>query len=174
MDIEDLIQKGKYKSLKRRLEKDKDIDINSMELYLEPILFFVLQQDMYEIAHLLIDYGYDVTKLDSDGKSLPMQTDNVELIKKMLDLGANINVKDTLFHETLLSNALRDNDIQLAHYLLEKGANLEDVEWKSFSIKYKEPMIAFKNSLEEKKKLEASFLQNENTSIESHAKKHKI
>lgn len=167
MDIYKAIEKGNYKGLKKALEKDKTIDINSIEMLLEPVLFYVLEQGMIDIAHLFIDYGYDVKKLNSYDKSLPMTTDDIELIKKMLNLGADINAKDNIFNATLLSNVLSDCDIEFAQYLIEKGAKLEDVQWNVISSQHKERMENFKLSLEEKKQLENQLDNNINKNQKS-------
>lgn len=112
---------------------------------------------MIEMAHLLLDNDYDATVLNSYFKSLPMSTSDNQLILKLLDLGANINAKDTLFSETLLSNTLDREDIDFAQCLIQRGVRLEDVTWNNVSLKYKEQMLVFKESLNEKSLLETNL-----------------
>src|SRR4051812_4416385 len=54
------------------------------------------------------------------------ESGDLEAVESLLKRGVNVNSQDPIIGETALTVAIRNNNLELAHLLLARGASLKD------------------------------------------------
>jgi hypothetical protein len=113
--------------VKRFLDLKVDTDSKS---YQGNVLNMVLQFRRHDLSTLLIDHGAPFNTADMQGnlpQHLAYQCGYFDLVKKLLDKGADVNAGRIYDGQTLLFQAVYMNKIEDVKYLLGRGANLQQL-----------------------------------------------
>ena len=106
---------------------DKKADVN-LRVWMNSPLNKALEKGNGKILNILYAHGARLRNKSSDHLYCALNNDKREsihfLIKK---LGADVNIKSSYSHITPLYWAAKNNDLELAHYLINHGANKEEV-----------------------------------------------
>ncbi|KZN34370.1 hypothetical protein N480_22465 [Pseudoalteromonas luteoviolacea S2607] len=93
------------------------------------LIKFVYQKDFKEIERSITD-GVDVNIKDSDGRTALIHAvldsePNIEIVKLLLRLGANVDHQDDCQHWSALHFSARDNHVDIVLVLLKSGASID-------------------------------------------------
>jgi cytochrome c len=143
--IHEAAQKGDVAGIAVAL--DAGANINESDA-IAPPLYYAVSGAQLEAAKILIERGADVNALSAFGVGplgAAVGTRNVELIKLLLDHGANPN--STIGTETILHSAVEDGCLDCIKALVEAGADVNAV---SSEGQYRTPLhIAKRRGLKE-------------------------
>ena len=132
---------GVIKFIKELVKAGADIDIKDKSGH--DALSYAISINNIEIVQILIDHGAKLENADAQddkGRTLLMRavinviddyaiegTKTMEFIEKLLIVGANINIRDNNGYNALLY-AISKNNMQIAKFLIDHGAKLENVD----------------------------------------------
>lgn len=92
-----------------------------------PIIDALLENDN-DLALQLIHYGSDVNEVDDDGQTplmIAANSGNIQVVKKLLEHHANVDIQDTTYEYTALMYAVQNNETEVIKLLIEAGADLD-------------------------------------------------
>ena len=112
-------------------------DIDSPDQFGISAFWYCYQNQKVDLAFYLATKGADINRLDNYGffalKS-EVFNNNLDRIKRLLDVGANINQKDE-FQRTILHHAYNryrvGNDLGIIKYLINKGSDVNAKDFKN-------------------------------------------
>jgi len=100
------------------------------------LLFKAVQENRIDIVKELIAKGVDINVKDEVG-STPLHTaafsGHFEIVKFLIENGADVNAVNDEFGETPIFNAVAKGHIDIVKYLIEKGARLDIINKKAKS-----------------------------------------
>lgn len=105
------------------------MDINAVDWYGEPVLFYASSENNYEMFELLLEYGANPNFISLEGESALFCTTNVKIMEVLLNKGVDIN-KNNGEEESPLSILVTDFDPERSDeyymaikFLIEHGAD---------------------------------------------------
>lgn len=118
------------------------IDIESVDEELWTALSWAVNQGHFNVSKILIEAGANVNHKDAEEETVLMvaiqsEETNLELLDLLLENGADIEAQDNIGW-TVLSHAVNMDDVEIAKFLLEKGAN-PDAKWFEDDEEYQTP-----------------------------------
>lgn len=124
---------GGIASLKEIFEKG--IDINDYPKYIRSPLLLAVNYELNDIAKELINFGANLEVKDGDGMTAlynAVEMKNAELVKILIDAGADINVEVPLKeNDTVLDVAILNGNLEIYELLKNAGlkSSLNELEW---------------------------------------------
>ena len=122
-DLE-LIQMGDKKRLLERIQK-KQIDVNGRKIAGESLLYWAILYKQERIAEVLIEQGANVSDLCQQNKisliSLAVDNHLPAVVSQMIEKGGTVE-------RGLLVRAVRQGSVEMASLLIEKGADVDEIE----------------------------------------------
>lgn len=102
---------------------DSKANINEKTYYGHTALYGAIEQKHFEIVKLIVASGADVNKtlIDSPPLHVAVMRDDIDVIRFLLDKGADINAKNNK-GETPLVCAIKCNSMNAAEVLIKNGA----------------------------------------------------
>jgi ankyrin repeat protein len=85
------------------------------------------REKQLDMAALLIRHGARLDAYDGEGRTpliVAVSSDNIEIVRLLLAVGADPQGLDGLYHESPLHWAAMDGKVEMAKLLLSKGANI--------------------------------------------------
>ena len=127
----DLLRRNDYISIKKHIRNGADVNKKSETG--ESVLAYALRYRCDDdILELLIESGADVRDIDNEGVSIfdmAITYDNLPLVKRLVEEGIyDVNETRRKSGFTPLMCATCYGRVEIAKYLLEKGADKESVE----------------------------------------------
>ena len=125
--------RGYTKVVRSLIDRGADLKAkcNAWDEYGRPVqwtpLLVALEKGRPEIARMLLERGADVNYTDNHGRSplhIAERHPSIDLIRLLLNYGANIDASDTWRGETALHDASSKGHITVVKLLLEHGANV--------------------------------------------------
>lgn len=113
-------QNRNFKLVDRFLDAGADIDALGNR-YFKSLMFFAIDQENLERIKALHARGANIDPRDNKGNRADI--DNTEIIKYLIDNGADINALDDR-HDSYMCVAVNENDLELAHYLISKDIDI--------------------------------------------------
>jgi ankyrin repeat protein len=115
-------EKGRIDVVERILPYIKDI--NDWDMSGNTALMYACQNECWDVVEELIKLGADANIIGNSGQTVISYIKDEELLKKMIDIGMDVNIKDE-HGNTALIVAIKNKDIEFAKYLIEKGADIK-------------------------------------------------
>ncbi len=115
-------EKGRIDVVERILAYVKDVD--DWDMNGNTALVYACQNENWDVVEELIKIGADVNIIGNSGQTVISYIKDEERLKKMIDMGMDVNIKDE-HGNTALIMAIKNKDIELAKYLIEKGADVK-------------------------------------------------
>lgn len=117
---------------------------NFIEIYVpsgKSVLFTAVRNENIELIKLLVSMGIDINSLDERGYNVLKDANfiNTVLIKELFELGINYANSPFILHK-----AVEESNIELIHYLISKGINVNVLDEAGYSILF---YADFKNIL---------------------------
>lgn len=125
-----------------KLALTQGMDIESVDDEGWTALCWAVNQGHFETTKVLVEHEANVNHKDNEGESVLMiaiQAEEVdlELIKYLLDNGADIDAQDNIGWSAL-SHSVNMDDIEVSRFLLENGAD-PDISWEDDDEDYETP-----------------------------------
>lgn len=134
-DLFNSIREGNIEEIKTILENNPE-EINTKQGFMDP-LFYSVRMGRNKAAELLISKGADMNEFAANiNEFSPLEftpitdairTNNIEIIKFMVENGADLQVKTSL-GETYLHFAAHLNRIELIEYFIDKGIDVNVIK----------------------------------------------
>jgi ankyrin repeat protein len=139
-DYLDAAYSNDHVTIKLALTQGMDIEAADEEGW--TALCWAVNQGHFETTKVLVEHNADVNHKDNEGENVLMiaiQAEEVdlELIKYLLDNGAEIDAQDNIGWTTL-SHSVNMDDIVVSKFLLEHGAD-PDITWEEDDEDYETP-----------------------------------
>jgi ankyrin repeat protein len=103
----------------------ENINVNVCNDLLETPLFYACLNGNYKIAKLLIEKRANVNHVNVSGESILSITNDLNIVKLLLDSGANPNLENNCDFGTPLIDAVRERNISKINLFLEYGGKLD-------------------------------------------------
>ena len=141
---------------------DNNFDVNATTLsYGKKITIFewVTCGKHTKAMKYFVNHGLDVNHKDGDGLT-PLhygaKFDHLDVVKQLVEKGANINIESGLGYQTPLCMALEKGHLEVAEYLIDKGARVQskpvsETDWADSAI-VSSDMHSIKEKTKEKTK----------------------
>lgn len=125
----DLIIEEKYEMLGYLLDKGLDVNKARTELENESILTYGIKANNEKLINLAISKKADILQKVKDIRPIDifLKEGKLDLIKLSLESGMDINAVIDIEQNTLLTWAVRNNDLEFVKYLLGKGSDSNKV-----------------------------------------------
>ena len=123
------IKNNNVEMVRQLLEKGVKVDVEHGDYDVTPTVFSYAEKiNNPEMFALLKQYGVDANQTDEQGFTALMEAagqNNMERVKKLLDMGADVNIKTTgLWGGTAIMNAVKNGNKEMVQLLLRHGANI--------------------------------------------------
>lgn len=115
-------EKGRKDVVEKMLPYVKDIDDWDMEG--RTAVTYACCEGHWDVIELLVKNGVDVNIVDESGKAAINHLQDKEMVRKMIELGAEVDSIDALGN-TLLIDTIKSKDLEFAKYLIEKGVDIK-------------------------------------------------
>ena len=130
-----LLQDNNYLGIKKYINSGADVnDSNDTE---ESVLACALRYRCDdEIIDLLVEKGADLHDFNEDGVNIldyAIMYNKIDLVKKVVEAGVDVNHTRRASRFTALMGAVCYSRMEIAKFLLEKGANRDAVDLKGLS-----------------------------------------
>ena len=110
-------------------------NVNARNKYDETVLHKACEYEDVELIMYLLGKEVDVNAVDDQGKTpllvalygyISDEKERLEIVRKFIEKGANVNVKDTIDKNTPLHLACDKGDIEIVKLLVENKANTKE------------------------------------------------
>lgn len=120
-NIIEAIEQDDITTVRRFLTPSVPQQIIEQEFYTSPVeLCAIISEFLPSVLNLNIP-----TKMDFYVLHAAVEKENIDLVRKILEAGANPNISDNLYHQTALHIAARKGNTQLIALLIGKKANID-------------------------------------------------
>ncbi len=127
----DLINATKMNDLKKmEYLLNKGVDVNSKKSENFPPIMHALTKNNFEALKKLVEYdvNLDIISKGIYPLLIPIKNENIEIMKYLLENGADVNIKDMSGYSPLMNLISFDkNNLDMIDLLINNGAKLEDI-----------------------------------------------